>query len=132
MTSQGRAHLATVTSPILIVDDEVAIAETLAEFITELGYTPVLAYNGQDALTLAIERWPLLVITDYMMPVLNGVDFVKALQEEAADRRQSLPPIIMLSAVSAARAIKGIHVEAILAKPFDLDELEDLIQRLLK
>lgn len=92
----------------------------------------MLAYNGQDALTLAIERWPLLVITDYMMPVLNGVDFVKALQEEAADRRQSLPPIIMLSAVSAARAIKGIHVEAILAKPFDLDELEDLIQRLLK
>lgn len=132
MTLQGRAHVPTSSSPILIVDDEVAIAETLAEFVTELGYTPVLAYNGQEALALAIERWPILVITDYMMPVLNGVDFVKALQEEAADRRQALPPIIMLSAVSTARAIKGIHVEAILAKPFDLDELEDLIQRLLK
>ena len=132
MSLQGRAHVPTSSSPILIVDDDVAIAETLAEFVTELGYTPVLAYNGQEALALAIERWPLLIITDYMMPVLNGVDFVKALQEEAADRGQALPPIIMLSAVSAARAIKGIHVEAILAKPFDLDELEDLIQRLLK
>lgn len=132
MTLQGRAHLAIDTFPILIVDDEVAIAETLADFITELGYTPVLAYNGQEALSLAIERWPILVITDYMMPVLNGVDFVKALQAEAADRGQTLPPIIMLSAVSAARAIKDIHVEAILAKPFDLDELETLIHRLLK
>lgn len=132
MTLQSPSHLATDTSPILIVDDEVAITETLAEFVTELGYTSVLAYNGQEALSLAIERWPILVITDYMMPVLNGADFVKALQEEASDRGQALPPIIMLSAVSTARAIKGIHVEAILAKPFDLDELEDLINRLLK
>src|SRR5438105_1220595 len=59
---------------ILIVDDDIPIGEMLAEVVRELGYTPLVAYNGQQALTLAREHWPALVITDQMMPFLSGTD----------------------------------------------------------
>jgi DNA-binding response OmpR family regulator len=115
---------------ILIVDDEAAIAETLAEFIHELGYASQIAYNGQQALTLALKHWPDLVITDLMMPVLDGAHLISALQAEAAQRQTAAPPVILLTAVGT-RAINGTRAEVVLAKPFDFDKLEQVIYRLL-
>jgi two-component system chemotaxis response regulator CheY len=115
---------------ILIVDDEAAIAETLAELISELGYTSLVAYNGQQALKLAREHWPTLVITDLMMPLLDGAHLVAELRAEASSRDLPVPPIIMLTAVGA-RAVNGVRVDVIMSKPFDLDKLEQVIQRLL-
>jgi DNA-binding response OmpR family regulator len=116
---------------ILIVDDETAIVETLAEFISELGYQSIVAYNGQQALALARKRWPSLVITDFMMPLLDGAHLIAELRAEASSRAIPAPPIILLTAVGK-RNINGVHVEAMLAKPFDLDHLERTIERLLK
>lgn len=115
---------------ILIVDDEVAIAETLAELINELGYASQVAYNGQQALASARERWPSLVITDLMMPVLDGVHLIGELRTEASRRNIPSPPIILLTAVGT-RSVNGVSVEALLAKPFDLNKLELIIRRLL-
>lgn len=116
---------------ILIVDDEVSIAETLAEFVQELGYTPFVAYNGQEALDLARKSWPALVITDLMMPILNGVGLIKALHAEAAAHSKRVPPIVMLSAVNTTAAMREVKVDMMLPKPFDLDRLEQAIQYLL-
>ncbi|HET8842563.1 MAG TPA: response regulator [Ktedonobacteraceae bacterium] len=115
---------------ILIVDDEAAIAETLADLVSDLGYTAQVAYNGQQALALARERWPALVITDLMMPVLDGARLINALHAEASSRNIPSPPIVLLTAVGT-RAINGLRVEAVLAKPFDLNKLEQLIHRLI-
>jgi DNA-binding response OmpR family regulator len=115
---------------ILIVDDEISIAETLAEFVMELGYTPLIAYNGQQALALARERWPILVMTDMMMPLLNGAGLVQGLRAEAKSRKKALPPIILLSAVHE-QMLKDLHVDVIVPKPFDLDHLEQVVYRLL-
>jgi DNA-binding response OmpR family regulator len=111
---------------VLIVDDEAAIAETLADFISVLGYTSEVAYNGQQALQLAREHWPTLVITDLMMPIMDGAHLVEALHNEATDRRIAAPPIVLLTAVGT-RAVNGLAVEAILAKPFNFDHLEKVI-----
>ena len=116
---------------VLIVDDEAAIVETLAEFMKELGYVSLVAYNGLQALEFARQRWPSLVITDLMMPVLDGARLIEALRAEAALRSVSSPPVILLTAVGV-RAINGVHADATLAKPFDLDKLEAVIQRLLR
>ncbi len=115
---------------ILIVDDEAAIAETLAEFVGDLGYMAMVAYNGQQALELARERWPALVITDLMMPLLDGIHLVAELRSEAAERAIPSPPIVLLTAVST-RSVNGVRVEALIAKPFDLNQLEKIINRLL-
>jgi DNA-binding response OmpR family regulator len=118
-------------SPIvLVVDDEISIAETLAEFVMELGYTPLIAYNGQQALAQALEHWPILVMTDLMMPLLNGAGLIQALRVEAKKRKKTPPPIILLSAVRS-QTLTDLHPDAIVPKPFDLDYLEQVVYRLL-
>ena len=115
---------------ILIVDDEVTIAEVLAEFILDLGYTPLMAQNGQEALELARQHRPALIMTDVMMPVMNGKDFVRALRKEADAQQKAVPPIILLTA-AGKNITTDLHVDAIITKPFELDELERLLYRLL-
>src|SRR5579885_3681230 len=83
---------------VLIVDDEAAIAETLAEFLNELGYTTLMAANGEEALALARQRWPTLVFTDLMMPHINGIELIATLRAEAAARKIKPPFIVLLTA----------------------------------
>ncbi len=132
MTSQELPRSARQKEPlfILIVDDEEPIAEMLEAFIIDLGYTPLVANNGKQALLLASERWPALVLTDLMMPILNGADLITALRAEAASQGRTSPPIILLTAGSL-RAVNGLQVDAMLSKPFDLSKLEQIIHRLL-
>jgi CheY-like chemotaxis protein len=132
MTSQQRISRSRKTEPflILIADDEEAIAEMLEAFVTDLGYTPLVARNGQQALMQARDRWPTLVITDLMMPVLSGADLIAALQAEAATHGRASPSIVLLTAGSA-RVVSHLHVDALLSKPFDLGKLEQVLHRLL-
>jgi two-component system chemotaxis response regulator CheY len=132
MTSQQRISRSRKTEPflILIADDEEAIAEMLEAFVTDLGYTPLVARNGQQALNLARERWPVLVLTDLMMPIMSGGDLITALSAEAAAQGRASPAIVLLTAGSA-RVVSHLHVDAMLSKPFDLGKLEQVIRRLL-
>ncbi|GCF08925.1 response regulator [Dictyobacter arantiisoli] len=116
---------------VLIVDDEDAIIDLLSDFVTDLGYTPSVAQNGQQAMERVYEHWPALVITDFMMPKLNGADLVRALHVEAVAQRRLPPPIILLTAVGVP-ALKDLPVDVVMAKPFDLDQLENVIRRLLQ
>ena len=133
MTSQERLSRSREREPllILIVDDEEAIAEMLEAFVTDLGYRALVARNGRQALMQARERWPALVLTDLMMPVLSGAELIEALQAEAAGRGRASPSIVLLTAGSA-RAVSHLHVDAILFKPFDLGKLEQVLHRLLE
>jgi two-component system, chemotaxis family, chemotaxis protein CheY len=116
---------------ILIADDEEPIVEMLATFVTDLGYTPLVAQSGKQALDLVREHWPALVITDLMMPLMNGVDLILALRAEATAQRRASPPIVLLTAGSK-RAASQVPVDALLLKPFDLSQLELVIHRLLE
>jgi DNA-binding response OmpR family regulator len=116
---------------ILIADDEEPIVEMLATFVSDLGYMPLVAQNGQQALDLARQREPTLIITDLMMPIMNGADLILALRTEAAAQGRASPPIVLLTAGSR-RAASELPVEAVLLKPFDLSQLELMIRRLLE
>jgi two-component system, chemotaxis family, chemotaxis protein CheY len=132
MTSKDQVGSAAQTEPVLILiaDDEESIGEVLAAFVEELGYTPLVAQNGQQALALARERWPALLITDLMMPILSGTELIMSLRAEAAVRGKAAPPIVLLTAGSA-RAASQLQVDAILLKPFDLAQIEQAIRELL-
>jgi DNA-binding response OmpR family regulator len=96
----------------------------------ELGYTPLVAYNGQQALTLAREHWPTLVMTDLMMPLLNGSGLIRALRAEAEAHKRVFPSIVLLSAVRGSM-LADIDADVIVSKPFDLEHLEQVLHRLL-
>ena len=66
---------------VLVVDDERLIADTMAEVLTRSGYYALSAYDGQTALELAIQVSPDFVLTDVVMPHMNGVQLAIAVSK---------------------------------------------------
>ncbi|MEO7003671.1 MAG: response regulator, partial [Ktedonobacterales bacterium] len=71
-----------------------------------------------------------LIITDLMMPQMDGAELVAALRANAARDGKTTPPIILMTAASQRRA-EAVGADVILRKPFDLDDLEALMRSLL-
>ncbi len=115
---------------VLIAEDEEPIAEAVAWVVEELGYTPLIAHNGREALALTISRRPTLLITDWMMPLLDGVGLIRAVKQQAAQDGVSSIPIILMTAARLP-APAAAEADAVLPKPFEINELEALIQRFM-
>jgi DNA-binding response OmpR family regulator len=115
---------------VLVVEDERAISSVVAEVVHDAGYLPVVARNGHEALERARRQWPGLVLTDLMMPHLDGAGMIRALRQEAATRGAAMPPVILMTAASPIHA-RAAGADALLRKPFDLNELDALLERFL-
>lgn len=115
---------------VLIVDDEAPIAEALALITRDAGYEPLVAEHGQRALALALARPPTLVITDLMMPLLDGAELIAALKARAAQNGHAAPPIILVTAAGPRRA-EAAGADAVLRKPFSVAQVEALLLRFL-
>jgi CheY-like chemotaxis protein len=115
---------------ILVVDDEYALVENLAEMLTDEGYRVVSAANGKEGLLRAQEEKPALVITDFMMPIITGADVVRGMRALPLLRDT---PVIMMSATlkSVALADGTVEVDAFLKKPFEWQKLLEAVVRLI-
>ena len=113
---------------ILIVDDDPGIRATISEVLVEEGYTVATATNGAEGLAALTAALPAVVLLDMRMPVLDGWGFARALQE----RGVSLPIVVMTAAQDARRWSQEIGAAWVLAKPFDLDELVQAVERVLQ
>lgn len=103
---------------VLIVDDDFHIVNALALKFRNSDFNVITAEDGYQALERISETMPDLVITDYQMPVMDGLELVRALRSEQATREI---PIILLTAKeqnfeAAGGAAAG--VDAIVSKPF--------------
>lgn len=116
--------------PVLIVDDEEPIAEALAMIVGEAGYHTQIARHGREALERARDLWPSLIITDMMMPYLDGAGLIAALRAEARSASREMAPIIVMTASSSA-ILRTAGADAVLRKPFDLSDVEMLLRRFL-
>jgi two-component system, sensor histidine kinase and response regulator len=112
-------------SLVLVADDEPAVLEVLTEVVQDLGHDVLRAHDGREALALAREQHPSLVVTDHMMPRLSGLELCRALRNE--DSLRGIPVILL----SAALPPEAKEASAYLAKPFELDEFESLVKRTL-
>jgi diguanylate cyclase (GGDEF)-like protein len=108
---------------ILIAEDEPSLRENLQWMLEMEGYTVLAACDGRDALAQAGESLPDLVITDVMMPHLDGYGLVKALREQEST---ATTPIIMLSAKADRgdiRAGMNLGADDYITKPYRREEL---------
>jgi CheY-like chemotaxis protein len=114
-------------SYVLIVDDDPAIRGLMADALRSEGYAVDMAAHGAEALEAMRARRPATILLDLMMPVMDGFTFI-----EHCHREQLCDgvPILVISAVQEALNRAGeLPVHAVLAKPFDLDELVRLVGR---
>lgn len=110
---------------ILVVDDEYSIAEVLELALTDAGHEVVIATNGRQAVERLKEQRPDLILLDFMMPIMDGADMLKAIREDPA--RREIPVILMSSLPEAAvpKSAKGAYT-AFLRKPFKLRALVEV------
>ncbi|MFQ6572163.1 response regulator [Pseudomonas sp. UM16] len=113
---------------ILVVDDEYLIANILGYALEDEGYVVETASNGQKALDILKDKQVDLVITDYMMPLLNGEELAKNIRDQL---RLSLPLILM----SGAQAHEGRDnpdlFVAVFDKPFDITTMIAKVKELV-
>ena len=111
---------------ILIADDEEFIVDLLATLLEDEQYRVLRAYDGEQAFQAVERDHPHLIITDVMMPKLTGTEL--ALRIRDLDTERAATPIILMSAVRQPPAIPQTHY---LAKPFDIDQVLALVEKLL-
>jgi DNA-binding response OmpR family regulator len=115
---------------VLVVDDEEPVVELLAYAVSDAGYTPLTALNGRQAMEVAREKWPAVLITDLMMPYLSGSDLIAALREEADQSGRPRVPAVLITGAGRSAALNA-GADAVLAKPFELADLDMLLRRFL-
>ena len=113
---------------ILVVDDELGSAEVLSLILEEEGYRAFCAVNGQLALIQARDVVPDLVIVDYMMPLMNGAEFARALRQEPQFQHTRI--ILNSGLPEAAIRDQFEGYDAFLRKPFRIDALLQLVKQL--
>ena len=106
---------------ILVVDDEYLIANILGYALEDEGFMVVKASNGQKGLEVLERERPDLIITDYMMPVMDGLEFAKAVRALPTGH---LLPIILISGAQAHLGLERTDLfNAVLDKPFTIDSI---------
>jgi DNA-binding response OmpR family regulator/anti-sigma regulatory factor (Ser/Thr protein kinase) len=119
-------------STILIVEDEQSVRANLIELLENEGYDVLSAKNGKEGYAYAISCEPDLVLSDIRMPVLNGIDMLKKLQNNSST---SMIPFIFLTAKTEMHDMReGMSngADDYIVKPFQIDDVLNAINSRLK
>jgi two-component system, OmpR family, alkaline phosphatase synthesis response regulator PhoP len=116
---------------VLIADDEIHIIHVVAIKLRNNGYEVIAANNGAEAYELACSEHPDIVVTDYQMPFVTGLELIEKLRKNEETKHL---PAILLTARSFAitpEVQESLGVEECLSKPFSPKELLKTIEDIL-
>ncbi len=116
---------------VLVVDDEIHIIHVVTIKLRNNGYEVISAENGAAAFELACEEQPDIVVTDFQMPVMTGLELVRELRRNEATKDT---PVIMLTARGFAieeEQKEDLQISEFLSKPFSPKELLRSIEDIL-
>jgi len=120
-----------MANKVLVADDELHIIHVVAIKLRNNGYEVITASNGAEAYELACRENPDVVVTDYQMPLMTGIELIEKMR---GDDRTRHTPVILLTARSFAiteEMQQSLGVSNCLSKPFSPKELLKTIQDLL-
>jgi DNA-binding NtrC family response regulator len=115
---------------VLIVDDEASARDTIADLLTEEGYTVATAASGNHALKL-LEQSPFdLIISDLIMPQMDGIAFTKSIKALGIDS----PIIVITGFATIEHAVESMKAGAydFITKPFNFDQIKITIEKALE
>jgi CheY-like chemotaxis protein len=113
------------TCKILVVDDDPVIRDMMADILEFEGYTISIARNGSEALRLLRSGEAYLVFLDLMMPVMSGKELCALIEADPNLRERHR--IILMSAMDNLEEAATLKVDAILQKPFVVDDVIDIL-----
>jgi len=116
-----------VLKRVLVVDDEPTIRELVADALREAGYEIQTAPNGADGLEILHHWLPDAVVLDLMMPRLDGIGFTELLRLNP--KLAHVPVVLVTAAYGAHDAGRRVGAQAVVTRPFELDELVDTVRR---
>jgi DNA-binding NarL/FixJ family response regulator len=121
-----------MSAQLLLVDDEPGVRESVKEYLQESGFDIQAASNATDAWQMLQQKTPDLVISDIMMPQVDGYQFLKQLRDDP--RFKTLPVVFLTARGMTSDRIHGYQagVDAYLPKPFDPEELVAIVENLLE
>lgn len=116
---------------VLVIDDEPEIRQLISDFLGQ-AYEVVEASNGQEAFDRMTESLPSVIICDVIMPVMDGVEFVR--QVKLKESMRHIPVILLSSKSSVENQIEGLETgaDAYIGKPFHPQHLEAVVESLLR
>jgi DNA-binding NarL/FixJ family response regulator len=121
-----------MSAKLLLVDDEPGLREAVKDYLQESGFSVQVASNAREGWELMQQNTPELVISDIMMPQVDGYQFLKQVREDP--RFKALPVVFLTAKGMTQDRIQGYQagVDAYLPKPFDPDELVAIVENLLE
>ncbi len=123
----GEPGTATPQLAVLVIDDEDYVADMIAAVLRIEGFVTTVAYNGREGLQRALDFRGDLIIVDIMMPFLSGIELVEHIRQYPATQHT---PIVLISA--GARPPAGMRHVMFLAKPFDIEQLLEIVHGLIQ
>lgn len=116
-----------MTNHILVVDDDAGIRKMIGMVLESEGFSVATAADGHEALDRIAENRPALVLLDLQMPVMSGWETLSHLRNAGAD----LPVVFMTAGYRAKAEAERCGADGYVGKPFDLDTLLEVVERLV-
>ena len=113
-------------SDVLIVDDDPDLTKSVQRVLEAAGYTVRSARTGREALAAVAQKMPSVILLDMLMPDMDGWDCAMELR---ALYGRSVPVVIVTAAARAHDRAEQLGIDHVLGKPFDLDDLFDVLSR---
>ncbi len=130
--------MANTQETILVVDDKTDIVETVSFCFTQEGFKVLTTFDGEQALAVARQEKPDLIILDVMLPKENGYQVARFLREDWKEGKlEKQPKILLLTARTVSEAQREDFLQtwsgaqAFMYKPFDLEELVARVKEML-
>lgn len=127
--ARKRAESSSPSKRILVAEDSAATRTAISAMLKRMGYDVVVALNGEEAIELARHENPDLILMDIMMPIMDGIEALKAIRSEV--RLRTIPIVMLTSTTDVRMVTEAIECGAndYIAKPFSVTLLTERVER---